>query len=139
MTAVPAAGPHAAAVDADDELFAVENLREARLALDVLRLFLPIGAEGHPIPAGLRDLHERLCAEEDRQLRSGGVPDRYLIIRPISPFNPPAPEDVERITDAVRTLASLGMIAGRGDTCLPALAPHFRKGVTIPGSTYTLT
>jgi hypothetical protein len=114
---MPAPGPHAAAVDADVELFAVENLREARLALDLLRLFLPIGAEGHPIPAGLRELHERLCAEEDRQLRSDGVPDRYLIIRPVSPFNPPSPPDMERIAAAVRTLASLGMIAGRGDTC----------------------
>jgi hypothetical protein len=113
---VPVPGLHAAAVDADGELFGVENLRELRLALDVLRLFLPIGAEGHPIPAGLRELHERLCAEEDRQLRSDGASDRYLIIRPVSPFNPPAPEDMERITEAVRTLASLGMIAGRGDT-----------------------
>jgi hypothetical protein len=113
---MPASGPHAAPVNADDELFGTENLREVRFALDVLRLFLPIGDEGHPIPAGLRDLHERLCAEEDRQLRSDGVPDRYLIIRPVSPFNPPPPQDMERITDAVRTLASLGMIAGRGDT-----------------------
>jgi hypothetical protein len=44
------------------------------------------------------------------------VPDRYLIIRPISSFNPPSPDDMKRITDAVRTLASLGMIAGRGDS-----------------------
>jgi hypothetical protein len=139
VTSVPAPGPHAAAVDADNELFVVENLREARLALDLLRLFLPIGAESHPIPAGLRELHERLCAEEDRQLQSDGVPDRYLIVRPISPFNPPPPQDMERIADAVRTLASLGMIAGRGDACLPALAPHFSKDVTIPGSTYTLS
>jgi|tagenome__1003787_1003787.scaffolds.fasta_scaffold20860047_5 hypothetical protein len=113
---MPAPGPHAAAVDAEEELFGTENLRELRLALDVLRLFLPVGDEGHPIPAGLQELHERLCAEEDRQLRSDGVPDRYLIIRPISSFNPPSPDDMKRITDAVRTLASLGMIAGRGDS-----------------------
>jgi hypothetical protein len=103
-------------VDAEDELFGVENLRELRLALDIIHLFLP-GDEGRDrIPAGLSGLHEWLCAEEDRQLRLDGLPDRYLIIRPVSPFSPPSPQDMERITAAVRTLAELGMLAGRGDT-----------------------
>jgi hypothetical protein len=113
---MPAPGPHATAVNADDELFGVENLRELRIALDLIWLFLPIGQESHPAPAGLQDLHQRLCAEEDRQLRLDGVPDRYLIIRPVSPFSPPSPKDMQRITAAVRTLAELGMLAGRGDT-----------------------
>ncbi len=120
---MPAPALHAAAVNAEDELFGTENLRELRLALDVIYLFLPLGRDGDfagqdgdAVIVALRDLHERLCAEEDEQLRSTGVPDRYLIIRPVSPFSPPSPEDMQRITAAVRTLASLGMIAGRGDT-----------------------
>jgi hypothetical protein len=107
---------HAGAVNAEDELFGVENLRELRLALDVIRLFLPLGPDSDGITAALQDLHERLCADESEQLRLTGVPDRYLIIRPVSPFSPPPAEDLRRITEAVRTLASLGMIAGRGDT-----------------------
>lgn len=116
MTLVPTPGPHTAAVDAKDELFGVENLRELRLALDVIHLFLPLGPDSGAITAALQDLHKRLCADEDEQLRLTGVPDRYLIIRPLSPFSPPAPEDMRRITQAVRTLAALGMIAERNDT-----------------------
>jgi hypothetical protein len=116
MPLMPAPGPHAAAVDAEDALFGVENLRELRHALDVIRLFLPLGPDSAVITAALQDLHERLCADEDEQLRLTGTPDRYLIIRPVNPFNPPPPADMQRITDAVRTLATLGMIAGRGDT-----------------------
>ncbi len=114
---MPAPSPHAAAVNAEDELSGAENLRELRLALGVIHLFLPLGPDSDAITAALQDLHERLCADEDEQLRSAGVPDRYLIIRPVNPYSPPSPEDMRRITDAVRTLASLGMIAGRGDTC----------------------
>ena len=113
---MPAVGPHAVPVNAEEELFVVENLRELRLALDVIHLFLPVAGDTGAITAALRDLHERLCADEDEQLRLTGVPDRYLIVRPVSPYRPPSPEDMERITAAVRTLASFGMIAGRGDT-----------------------
>jgi hypothetical protein len=41
--------------------------------------------DGDPKPAILADLHEQLCAQEDEELRSEGVSDRYLIIRPVSP------------------------------------------------------
>jgi hypothetical protein len=45
------------------------------------------------------------------------VAGRYLITWPVSPFShPAAPEDMERISASVRTLASLGVLAGRGDT-----------------------
>jgi hypothetical protein len=112
---MPAPGPHALSVNADKELALVENLRELRLALDVMRMFLPV-ADGEPGREILAVLHDQLCAEEDQQLRSEGVPDRYLIIRPVSPINPPPPQDMDKITAAVRTLAEFGMLAGRGDT-----------------------
>lgn len=117
MTALPAPAAHAAPVNAGQELSGVENLRELRHALDVIHLFLdPDLDDDGAISTALRDLHRRLCDEEDQALTASGTADRYLIIRPINPFNPLAPDDMELITNAVRTLASLGMIAGRGDT-----------------------
>jgi hypothetical protein len=113
---MPAPGPHAEPVNAEEELFGAENLRELRLALDVIDLFLPERDRSQAVTAALRDMRAHLCAEEDRDLKASGAPDRYLIIRPVSLSSPPPPEDMRRITDAVRTLASLGMLAGRGDT-----------------------
>jgi hypothetical protein len=136
---MPRPAPHAAAVNAEDELFCVENLRELRLAHDVMRLFLPTGMASDAITAALQEIHKLLCNDEDELLRSLGVPDRYLIIRPINPYSPPSPEDMQRITDAVQTLATLGMLAGRGDSRLPgAGAAISGMGVTSPGCEYTL-
>jgi hypothetical protein len=88
VTAVPVPAAHAGPVNAEDELFGVENLRELRLALDVIHLFFPLGPDSGAITAALQDLHERLCADENEQLRLTGIADRYLIIRPVNPYSP---------------------------------------------------
>jgi hypothetical protein len=115
VTAVPDPAPHAAAVKGQRELSGVENLRELRLALDVIGMFYPENARSDAVNAALDDINDHLCAEEDLALRESGVLDRYLIIRPVNPLNPPPQEDIQRISAAVRTLAQLGMLAGRGD------------------------
>jgi hypothetical protein len=111
---MPDPAPCAAAVKGHHELSGVENLRELRLALDVIGLFYPARARSGAVNAALDDIHDHLCEQEHLALRESGVPGRYLIIRPVSPLSPP-PEDTQRISAAVRTLAELGMLAGRGD------------------------
>jgi hypothetical protein len=92
------------------------DLRVTRLALDVLLANPPLRLDEPRTTAALQDLHQRLCDHEMTELADTGAIRSYLIIRPINPAQPPPPGDMQRITDAVRTLAQLGMLAGRGDT-----------------------
>ena len=60
------------------------------------------------------DIHEQLCERELAGLRLWGISRQYLIIRPVNPANLPTAEDMDKISAAIRTLASLGLIAARG-------------------------
>jgi len=86
------------------------ELRAARLALDVLMAHMPTALADSGAGAGLWQLHDRLCQLETGALARTGIPRCHLVIRPVCLMNPPGPEIMERITEAVRTLAELGML-----------------------------
>jgi hypothetical protein len=62
----------------------------------------------------LWDIHDQLCEKGLAGLCQWGISRQYLIVRPINPASLPSAEDMGKITAAIRTLASLGLIAGRG-------------------------
>jgi hypothetical protein len=76
-----------------------EELSEANLQHDTARQVLA-------------SLHQQARQREENDLAKAGIPGHYFIIRPINPLNPPAPEDMTRMRDAITTLAALGMICG---------------------------
>jgi hypothetical protein len=88
--------------------------RVARLALDALPGSLPADMLTPATENTLWDIHDQLCEKELAGLRLWGISRQYLIIKPINPANLPSAEDMGKITAAIRTLASLGLIAGRG-------------------------
>ncbi len=104
---------HGAEVDLNGFDSTLAATRVARLALDALREFLPDGMRTPATEDALWDIHEQLCKKELADLRLWGITQQYLIIRPINPASLPAPEDMEKITAAIRTLANLGLLAGR--------------------------
>jgi hypothetical protein len=87
-----------------------------RLALNVLWNGLPndMSAEG-TVRDAMENIHDRINQVEAAELRTWGLAEHYLIIRPVSLVSPPQPETLEKITAAVRTLAGLGMLAGQND------------------------
>jgi hypothetical protein len=105
---------HGAYVDLDAFDSTLAGTRLARLGLDALLESLPADLRNTAAEDTLWEIHDRICEKELADLRLWGVTQQYLIIRPINPARPPAPEDIEKITAAIRTLASLGLIAGRG-------------------------
>jgi hypothetical protein len=109
-------GGYGVPVDTDDVSSALESTRLLRLALNVLWDGLPsdMSMTG-PVRDALESIHDRLNQVEAGGLRRYGLAEHYLIIRPISPVNPPPTEIMEKITAAVRTLAELGMLAGQND------------------------
>ena len=64
-----------------------------------------------PVLDALREIHRYLCTAERGALARYGVPEFHLAVRPVSPAAPPPPQQMEQITQAVRTLAGLGMLA----------------------------
>jgi hypothetical protein len=68
-----------------------------------------------PVHDALETIHDQINKTEATELRTWGLAEHYLIIRPVSPVSPPPPEIMEKIAAAVRTLAELGMLAGQND------------------------
>jgi hypothetical protein len=103
-------------VDTDDVSSALESTRLLRLVLNVLWDELPNDmSTAGPVRDALESILSRINQVEAAGLRTWGLAEHYLIIRPVSPINPPPPETLENITAAVRTLAGLGMLAGQAD------------------------
>jgi hypothetical protein len=96
----------------------LDSTRLMRLALNVLWNGLdelPGGETAESVADALASIHDRINKAESTGLRTFGRAEHYLIIRPISPVNPPPPEIMEKITAAVRTFAELGMLTGQND------------------------
>jgi hypothetical protein len=85
-----------------------------RLAVEVLLDSLTPATTTSVIDSALWDLRERLADAELTALRTFGISHRYLVIRPINSGTLPGHEDLDKITAAIRTLASMGLITGDG-------------------------
>ena len=105
---------HGADVDLDGIDSTLTPTRVARLALDALLGSLPNDLLTPATENALWDIHDQLCTKELADLRQWGINRQYLIIKPINPANLPTPKDMDKISTAIRTLASLGLIAARG-------------------------
>lgn len=101
---------HGVAVETDDLLAALEHTRVLQLALDVLWGNMPGGLATESVRAAFCEIDERLRKTTLANLRRGGLPRDFLIVRPINPMNPPGPEDIEKVTTALRTLDQLGLL-----------------------------
>ena len=107
---------YALPVDADDLSAALEPVRRLRLALNALWDDLPGHLDGAgPVTDALATIHDHINQAEATSLRESGLAEHYLIIRPVSPLAPPPPHAMEQISQAVRTLARLGMLVGQHD------------------------
>jgi hypothetical protein len=85
-----------------------------RLALEVLWDELFDGRLTDAALGMLTELHQQVTAAEEEQLAASGLTSQYLVIRPVDVLNPPGPTEMAKITEAIRTLAGLGMLAGPG-------------------------
>jgi hypothetical protein len=101
---------HGAAVDTDSVLAALNTTRPLRHALDVLWDNMPGDMLTDAIRAAFFEIDEQLREAALADLRRYGLSREYLIVSPINPMDPPGPEDMERVTAAVRTLDDLGLI-----------------------------
>ena len=101
---------HGVEVETDSVIAALVPTRALRQALDVLWDGLPPKVETDAVRATFLAIDEHLRATELTDLRRYGLSHDYFIISPINPMNPPAPEDMERIVSALRTLDDLGLI-----------------------------
>jgi hypothetical protein len=106
---------YGAPVNTDNVSSALETTRRLRLALNVLWDDLPDDMNDTPVREALQTIHDRITQAENASLRVNGLAEHYLIIRPLSPLNPPPPQANKQITAAVRTLAEHGMLAGQND------------------------
>jgi hypothetical protein len=106
-------------VDLEEISAALNRTRCLRLAVNVLADGfdeIPLNEHGEvPVNDMLRKIHDRINKLESDAIRDSGQAEHYLIIKPISPVNPPPPEAMEKIANAVRTLQRLGMLAGQDD------------------------
>ena len=102
-------------VDLDEIHNVLEPNRIFRLALEVLWGSLPPHMETDAVGKSLWEIHEKLCADELRELRMFGLNRQYTIIRPLNMQNLPDADTMQKIADAVQTLDDLGLIAGPGD------------------------
>jgi hypothetical protein len=105
---------HGADVSLDGIETTLRPTRVIRLALEALLASIPDDMLYGPTEDALWELHVQLCKKELADLSLWGIPRQYLIIKPINPAKLPAAEDMEKIAAAVSTLASLGLLAGRG-------------------------
>ena len=104
-----------APVDTDEVTAALESTRRLRLALNMLWDELPNDMTTGPVHDLLTSIHDRINKIESAGLRTWGIAEHYLIIRPVSPVSLPPPQIMDKITAAVRTLAELGMLAQQND------------------------
>jgi hypothetical protein len=101
---------HGVDIYSDSLLNVLEDTRVLRCALDVLWFNLPLDVETESTKTAFCEIDQYLRKTVLADIRKG-VPARdYYIISPISPMNPPGPEDMEKVAAAVRTLADLGLI-----------------------------
>ena len=101
---------HGVDVEVDSIRSALIPTRALRQALDVLSGRLPVKAETPAIRDALWAIEEHIRAAELKDLRQGVLARDYFIISPINPMNPPSPDDMEKVTAALRTLDDLGLI-----------------------------
>jgi hypothetical protein len=101
---------HGTDVILDDLWSTLEPTRLLRLALNILSRRLPADVETESVRESLGSIHEWICKAELKALRTWGLPTQYVIIRPINPLNPPGPEDMEKISSAIRALDDLGLV-----------------------------
>jgi hypothetical protein len=106
---------YGAPVNTDNVSSALETTRRLRLALNVLWDDLPDDMNDTPVREALQTIHNRITQAENASLRTSGLAEHYLIIRPLSPLSPPPIQTMEKIASAARTLAELGMLAGQND------------------------
>jgi hypothetical protein len=105
-------------VDIEAVSSSLDYTRLMRLALNVLWNGLdefPGDKTTESVADALASVHDLINDAESANLRIFGQAEHYLIIRPISPVNPPPPEIMAKITAAVSTLAELGMLVGQND------------------------
>jgi hypothetical protein len=85
-----------------------------RLALEVLWDELFDGRLPDAVLGMLTELQQQVTAAEEAQLVASGLTSQYLVIRPVDVLSPPGPEQMAKITGAIRALAELGMLVGAG-------------------------
>ena len=105
-------------VDIEAVSSSLDSTRLMRLALNVLwdgLDELPGETATESVADALASVHDLINEAESADLRIFGEAEHYLIIRPISPVNPPPPEIMAKITAAVSVLAELGMLVGQND------------------------
>lgn len=102
-------------IDVDEIQSVLAPTRQLRLALDVLWGSLPTHIGTDAIQKSLDELHDRICAAELKDLTKYGLNRQYTIIRPLNLTKLPDSETMQKITNAIQTLADLGLIAGPGD------------------------
>jgi Asp-tRNA(Asn)/Glu-tRNA(Gln) amidotransferase A subunit family amidase len=113
-------------VDVEKISAALGETRAMRLALEVMWENITKDMEPERPEGGtyiLHELDERIRDMELAVLRKRGLAQEFLIIRPISPISPPSPEIIRKITNAIRTLAELGMLVGQNDIYNTAASP----------------
>ena len=93
----------------------LEPTRELRLALSVLSGGLPPEMETAAIRDALWQIHERICTAELKALRTYGLNQQYIIVKPLNMMKLPDSATIQKIASAIQTLADLGLIAGPGD------------------------
>jgi hypothetical protein len=81
---------HGLPVDTDEAGSALESTRMLRLVLNVLWSVLPNDMVGPgPVLDALESIHDRINETEVADLRTWGLAEHYLIIRPVSLVSPP--------------------------------------------------
>jgi hypothetical protein len=101
---------HSVSVDSDSLLNILESTRVLRCALDILWFSLPIDVESESTRTAFYEIDQYLRKSVLADINKGVFARDYFIISPINPMNPPGPEDMEKVTAALRTLADLGLI-----------------------------
>ena len=101
---------HGAAVNTDSALAALSPTRSLRQALDALWDNMPGDMLTETIATAFVEIDRQLREAAQADLQRSGLSREFLIVSPINPMNPPGPEDMARVADALRTLDHLGLI-----------------------------
>lgn len=102
-------------VDLNKVSEALNETRILRLALNVLYDQLSFAIVAGPVEDLFCQIHEHLTETETTALERSGLAEHYLIIRPISPVSPPAPDVMQEITAAIQTLKAHDMLVQAPD------------------------
>ena len=101
---------HRIAVKTDTILTALEPLASCGTPWRCCGAACPPDTDTDALRAVPCELDEQLRKATLANLRRDGLARDYFILSPISPMNPPGPEDMEKIAAALRPLADLGLI-----------------------------